>query len=135
MNTFDQVKQSLLVRSVQHIRKQGKPSIDSQKACRYQQDGLGCAAAPFIVEYDSGMENITFNGLVEDGKFCPMLDKDAAKEVWFVNRLQDAHDGAVREMAKTREPFLQLYERRIGAVARDHGLVVPPTIAMGRRAY
>lgn len=129
-----QEMQELLNRSVQHVRKQGKPSVKFDNplagaACLYRSaQGLGCGAAPFINVYsvdmddgeDAGAWSTTFTEHWRDS-----LDPLAVKHRGFVRHLQECHDDA----SHNRANFLAEYEAFIQRLASANGLDVPPTEA------
>lgn len=119
--------QYLFDKSLAHIRKQGKPSIDDDGDCLYfGPNGCGCAARPFIVhpnsdfDYD-GFEDADWESLAGHSFLLDMdlgLDPKAVRHSNFVLALQRAHDN----VAKDPGSFLHLYERQMARVAADHDL-------------
>lgn len=131
--------QYLFDRSVQHIRRQGEASIEAsstkQFTCIYRSSkGLGCAAAPFIVEYRDVMERRRWDRLIDyaynlNEAIQPwMFDPLAVKHSQFVLSLQEAHDhSAFLHDTKDINPnFLRDYELQIQYVAARHKLVYTP---------
>lgn len=126
--------QDLFNRSVKHIRKQGKPSVNlrfgAAATCTYRApDGCGCAAAPFITDYVPSMEGTLFCGLAIIKQYADKLDPVAVKHCGFVRELQMCHD---RPSAEPHHIFRGRFERNVAGVAARHGLTVPPLVAMGR---
>lgn len=119
-----EVRQRLFDISLNHIRKQGKPSVrltaDTQGTyCEYRgSDGCGCAAAPFILEYKVGMEGSRFSGLV--AFYADSLDETAVANNSFVDRLQTQHDDVARMVAP--ELFMRVYEERMSLLADAYDL-------------
>jgi hypothetical protein len=105
-----EVLQQLLNRSVAHIRQQGKPSMEDDSCLYRSPDGRGCAAAPFIKNYDPEMEHDDWSALAVH--WADALDPEAVLHEKFVTDvLQESHDNAARARANT--DFLQEYEQRI----------------------
>lgn len=131
-----QEMQDLLTRSVNHIRRQGKPAGYVNGCffiCEYHaQDGSSCAAAPFISSYTQALEKKGFGDLVQ--LFPEQLDPIAVKHVNLVRAMQSAHD-QVAEYDASPAAFLREFENRMAYVAQRFGLIVPPPIAMGARTY
>lgn len=134
-------KQELLIRSVQHVRKQGRPSMRPREGggapyCFYRSpDGLSCAAAPFINDYDSRMDDQASAmaggwGATFVKNWEERLDPLAAKHYVFVRELQKCHDNAASDPM-----FIKSFNARIHDLARLEGLIVPPPIAMGARTF
>lgn len=134
MSTDKQELQDLLNRSVQHIRQQGKPSVkyanpSDGSQCMYRSPlGLSCAAAPFIINYDIGMDD----GALAGGwsrffinSWRDHLDPVAVKHQSFVRRLQKCHDDASNDRIR----FLELFEAYVADLAGEFGLTVPPVAA------
>ena len=88
MNTL----QKLFDMSLTHIRKQGKPSRSNGNtgACKYKLGKLGCATAPFIVNYKKGMEGKNWRAVLRH--FSDHVLPESIKHVAFVMRLQYCHD-------------------------------------------
>lgn len=124
------VLQKLFDTSLNHIRKQGRPSANNG-TCSYRSlDGYSCAAAPFIREYSRRMENKSWAILCD--KFHHCLDPVALENGDFVQDLQRAHDGAYNKYEVFRggdDPekymvhFMSEYERNMRDIASVHGLV------------
>lgn len=126
--------QDLLNRSVAHVRQQGKPSMRNAKSlddagCMYRSpDGLSCAAAPFIIIYDAGMDDGEEAGGWSNfftNSWRDHLEPLAVKHQSFVRRLQKCHDDASRD----RHRFLEHYEAFVADLAAEFSLDVPPLAA------
>lgn len=129
-----EILQSLFDRSVNHVLDQGKPSAIvegfNRATCLYHHpEGLKCAAAIFINNYDPAMEGGTWTKLCQD--FSGSLDPDSVDHPIFVTRLQYAHDEAARDatMTSTDSSFLPRYARRVRQVGVEYGLKIPPRLA------
>ena len=112
------MKQELFDIALEHIRQQGRPSLNEYGQCRYRtEDGLSCAAAPFIQDYDPSMEHVGFIRLVEDAHYQPRLDPRAVEHFELVCELQLAHDSA-----SDGADFMSEYEANMRQVARSYNL-------------
>src|SRR5712692_9130291 len=89
-----------------HVVRQGKPSfvianlggntISDNISCRYRgNEGLQCAAAPFVVNYTPECE-LPFCSLL--AIHPDVLDPDAIPHGLLIEKLQGAHDNAVRDI-------------------------------------
>jgi hypothetical protein len=116
--------QTLLNTSVAHVLKQGKPSAkltpspyvgeEDKVTCLYRgEDGLQCAAGPFIVHYSPDMENKIFSVLAESLRFRDGLQEDARVHAEFVNTLQTAHDEAARRALRDGADFISAYKEQL----------------------
>ena len=124
--------QKLFDKSLQHIRKQGKPSYSTEeRLCRYNQDGLGCGAAPFILKYEKSMEGKRWIDLVPHEDYKVLLDPLAVEYSGFVSQLQNAHDGAAVNYLSGEvtfgtptylELFMDKYETEMKDLAQRYGL-------------
>ena len=109
--------QSLLETSFKHVMNQGKPSIGPSigpKACMYKTDeGLHCAAYPFIKNYSPAMEGHAWHSLVRD--FPNDIEPRAAKNRSFVSILQSVHDcsSSSHRDGKFIKTYLNLLKRQI----------------------
>lgn len=67
--------------AVEHLLLQNKKSISREQICLYDGDGVCCAAAPFIKDYNVNMENQNWKDIthIEDHKV-------------LINSLQNIHD-------------------------------------------
>lgn len=113
--------QEIFDTSLNHIRKQGAPSVDPEdkRVCLYRgPNGLQCAAGPFVT--DEVDEGISFEDLFEEAYVRHFTEKEKI----FVTSLQSCHDGAVVEPAYCGgEDFMRRYERRMEVLADSEGLV------------
>jgi hypothetical protein len=112
------VLQNLLNISVAHVLKQGKPSAklgeEDRVTCLYRgEDGLQCAAGPFIVRYSPDMESKIFSVLAKNSRFRDGLQEDARDHAEFVNTLQSAHDEAARRMLRDGADFISAYKEQL----------------------
>lgn len=128
-------QQELFDISLQHIRKQGKPSVNIRHrdlgrpeiSCVYRsEDGCGCAAAPFIVDYTPTLENNSISNLA--GSRPQHVDPRALANIELVTQLQQAHDNtAIDEISATiSDVFLEDYEHRMKWIAEKYGLTYAP---------
>ena len=130
----EEVLQSLLNRSVAHVRKQGKPSGNPEHGsfrCLYRAvDGSSCAAAPFITAYDTDMEEMGWGRLASN--FPDRVEPAAREHAEFVEVLQSAHDSAARISCECDTDFLNVYERQLASnlaawnARHEETLTVPP---------
>lgn len=120
--------------SLNHVLKQGKPSImESTGACLYKgPEGEGCGAAPFITDYVEEMEHKPFEMLVE--QFPNSVDPDVKDEIDFVAALQLAHDEAAIPKSKDGKVFLDRYASSMRMIARAAGLSMYETASILRSA-
>lgn len=120
--------QYLLDTSYNHVIKQGKPAAEN-KMCWYKSpEGLSCAAAPFIIEYNEEMERQSWRSLAIKDEFVPFLDPIAVKHCNFVAELQGAHDGASINVGND-EAFISEYRARIRNIVDDYDLTLPEIAA------
>lgn len=114
--------QSLFNTSLEHIRKQGKPSRKG-KICVYKtEDGLGCAAAPFIKTYRPEMDSgngICFSHICS--QFPDNVVKEAFANMYFVDQLQNCHD-----RIDTYSDFMTQYEINMKNLAERFDLFYTP---------
>lgn len=126
---YQQILQNLFDTSLNHIRKQGGPSkamlpsrTDPEKiveSCVYKSpDSKGCAAAPFIKEYDPAMEKKTWANVVES--FPDKVEPLAVEFEEFVTSLQECHDDAA--VYSETVGFLPVYEKRMAELAERYDL-------------
>lgn len=115
--------QSLFDRSLAHIRQQGVPSVDLDgESCVYRgSSGRACAAAPFIVNYNTAMEGETWIGV------CQAFKREVESLAWenqsFVRRLQMCHDSAVIDSTfDDFESFMPTYEANMKQAAAEYEL-------------
>lgn len=124
--TNQEEMQSLFNVAIQHVRKQGKPSGDEKGGrfiCAYRaDDGLQCAAAPFIRDYSTTMEGSNFSSLATAPHFRRFLDPLALKHNVLIAEIQFCHDAPAGAYA---EDFLQEFEDGMAMVAARYGLEVP----------
>jgi hypothetical protein len=116
----DEVR-DLIHRSINHVRAQGRPSVDptlvldntiNQFRCAYRSsEGLMCAAGMFILEYDPRMEGHSWPFLLENFPHC--LDPAALGQSEIVATLQACHDQAYLDSISRKVPFLQCYEAHV----------------------
>lgn len=77
--------------SLAHIESQARCATDEIGNCQYRtSEGLGCAAAPFIREYNEWMEGKGWEILAVN--FPASLDPIAVKHKDYVANLQGCHD-------------------------------------------
>lgn len=137
--TPQEQRQWLFEVSLKFLRKQGKPSATYSEGgglteCVYQsEDGCGCAARPFIVEYDPYMEGRAWEDVVdlldeEDDNERPFSRRvvvpQAIAHEEFVKALQNMHDGAARRSKNGLEFTVDL-ERSAFEVANKWNLRYP----------
>lgn len=115
--------QYLFDTSLNHIRKQGKPSIFGGP-CEYRgPDGLQCAAGPFILEYHEDMEGTTFSELIDvEGYDADRFNAIAVKHREFVDTLQFAHDNPTKYYRDGYGLFMEKYEDSMYSIAKMHKL-------------
>lgn len=115
--------QYLFDKSYNHIMTQGEPSFDANSGyCQYHSDnGLQCAAGPFIVKYSEGMEEKDFTEVVEHFTL-DYFDPIAFKHSDFVGLLQKCHD---LNRKKHGNAFITAFQRDMEKVAYEHGLTAP----------
>lgn len=118
--------QSLFNTSLNHIRKQGKQSNrkneNGKLVCCYKSaDGYGCAAAPFITNYDPMMDSETM--MFDDvcTHFPQSVVEEAKNNSQFVRELQRCHD-----KIDQYHNFMEYYEVHMKNLARDYGLEYSP---------
>jgi len=123
-----QEKQALFDISLNHIRAQGGPSMKDD-SCMYRgENGRSCAAAPFITDFQGGMERSSFLLLAANSKFRPYLDPLAVKHRAFVESLQSAHDDTAAILEDSG--FMVWYEKCMADLAEDERLhYTPPEVA------
>lgn len=120
-----QERQALFDISLNHIRAQGGPSM-KDNSCMYRgENGRSCAAAPFITDFQDGMEGTSFLVLAAS-EFRPYLDPLAVKHRYLVGYLQDAHD----EPAAVPEDgaFMAVYEKEMADLAKYEQLHYTPPV-------
>lgn len=130
--------QELLAISVQHIRKQGRPSLNGF-GCAYRgDDGAQCAAAPFITDYTPEMDNGEnhFKAVLEK---WPLRVLPAARdEPDFVRWvLQMPHDKASRDGDNFLASYHSALAEELSKFNERNGtcIVLPPAAAMGRATF
>jgi hypothetical protein len=111
------VLQSLFNTSLNHIRKQGKPSKNSGRCVYKAEDGCACAAAPFIIEYDPKMDEMAMGWIRVCEKFPNNVVKDASDNIFFVSDLQSCHDNVIET-----DDFMYEYESNMKRLAKHYGL-------------
>ncbi len=116
-------RQALFDISLNHIRAQGEPSMDEQGCVFRNAEGLGCAAAPFITNYEPEVEEISIYGGCDVEKY---FDPLAVKHSELVAMLQLAHDGVCEHI-----DFLGAYEYQMEKLAKKHSLSYTPPDAAG----
>lgn len=119
MKTFvDETEQQqyLFDTSARHILRQGRQSIRQVDGmCVYRAaNGDGCAAAPFITEYDSLMEGRGWVGLIH--LFRANLAPETVGQSEFVSLLQVCHDHA------GKGTFMVDWSRAMRDLAEKYGL-------------
>lgn len=122
-------KQYLFDKAFRHVIQQGRPSVKLDLAakdgpmyyCVYKsEDGCGCAAAPFIINYKPEMEKNRFRIVAENFPFD--VDPVAIAHADFVMELQQAHD----DNSKIPGPeFTRVYTHIMHKIARQHRLEMP----------
>lgn len=119
------VLQSLFNTSLEHIRKQGKPSRSPDNTyCLYKSpDGSSCAAAPFITVYDPRMDKdvMGFHRLCDN--FPDNINKEALENRSFVRMLQKCHDSVGID-----GDFMLEYEANMKSLAKDFELEYLPQV-------
>lgn len=126
-------RQSLLNKSVEHVLRQGRPSVATDSGmCVYRgSQGLQCAAGPFIFHYVPEMENKSWTSLVHH--YPDHVDTVALQNAAFVNLLQAAHDSAsasssssLRDSEVLRNAeFMRLYKENIYKLVARERLDLP----------
>ena len=101
--------------SYTHVIKQGAPAKDSIGNCRYRtEDGLCCAAAPFVRPKDRNNRKI-WEALVRYHGY-------SAKNKYLIRALQKAHDNAA---SSDDSLFLEIYKKKAKNVADEFSLKIP----------
>lgn len=133
-------RQRLLNISVAHVLQQGEPSVEPSPhgghRCVYRdKSGKGCAAAPFIIDYDKRMENLSWTAVcnaVKRGDLTVKLDESATSLHGFVSDLQSLHDKAAiepeRNQVRTKEEFIRLYKEQLIIFCARWHLEVPAIV-------
>lgn len=117
-----EVAQKLFNMSLEHVRKQGCQSINpknNQCVYKFNRNGvdIGCAAAPFILEYKDGMNECGgWYSLIKAPEFIPCLMEDAVDNKFLVHCLQLCHDNS------SHDNFLTSYESKMKILADWFGL-------------
>ncbi len=122
--------QRLLDEAWAHIIAQGHASVYEDSDMRYEDgvcrydggDGIGCAFAPAIKDYDPEMETVSAADVIEQfpNKVHAWV-RDVNK--LFANEVQRAHDNAV--IQTPREHFMSKFKANMAAVAERYSLVCP----------
>lgn len=95
--------------AVTHLLEQGEKSEYEKGNCVYNgPEGLCCAAAPFIEDYDPNMEGKSWYGLTDS--YC-----QSHKHSTLIKRLQDIHDDAP----------VSVWPSNLSRMAYDFGLEEP----------
>jgi hypothetical protein len=105
-------KQQLFDISAKHVLGNGKPGINAGGTCVY--DGIGCAAAPFIVEEDRASAYGTWFSVAEAAKNEHEQD--------FVRKLQRCHDDAHMNTFGTGDSFIKAFDKKMRVLANEYGL-------------
>ena len=114
--------------ALNHIRKQNGPAFSEGLGCLYRtEDGMSCAFAPFIINYDSKLENVPANRLVQDsdGTFDGKIDsKVNPAHASFYADLQRCHDDAADGFiaGEDEEWFMEQYEKFMSQLAHYAGI-------------
>lgn len=136
------VRQRLLNISVAHVLQQGEPSVEPRPhvngefRCVYRdKDGKGCAAAPFIIEYDKKMENLSWTAVcnaVYRGDLSVKLDETASSLHGFVSDLQSLHDHAAIDpktcKVRSKEEFIRIYKEKLILFCAKRHLELPAIV-------
>lgn len=115
------LKQKLFDVALNHIREQGRPSIDKCGECVYQgEDGKSCAFAPAIKTYRKAMEFNSASTLLvnfsEDlVEWVRPIDLD------FANKIQLCHDDHANYNSDD-DKFLADFESSMESLAEKEGL-------------
>lgn len=108
-------KQELFNTSAKHVLKNGRPSINSKRQCRYA--GIGCAAAPFLkpsMRAALDTQNVVWTALVGNGKVSP-------HHRLLVQELQGCHDNPALT-PDPKVPFIKRYKEGMRRLAAAHKL-------------
>lgn len=127
MSSYDeqrrQRRQRLFDTSYHHIMKQGMPSMVGASCLYSGPHGTSCAAAPFIIDYDPSMENLTWGVLVAQFPPGTVTDESLTEED-LVADLQDCHDQSASP-ERDDDTFIRLFKDKMKALAERQGLTVP----------
>lgn len=136
-------KQDLLNASVAQVVNQGGPSYIATRVeegvsfgCVYRSDdGRGCGAAPFIVNYKPEMEHKSWSTLID--KFPNDLMPEAIGDnAYFVRDLQAAHDNTThytfnKETCELNvKDFFKKYCDRIQKLCNKYSLTIPVELVL-----
>ena len=126
-----EANQEVFDRAWNHILKQGKKSItvneDGQVNCVYKsENGLSCAFAPCIKEYNPILENKSAFVLFDNG-YSECLDPVILNaDPDFCSSVQYCHDGAPNDSDKV---FINDFKRRMIKLAKEKDLKISdPTV-------
>lgn len=130
MNKTHEANQQLLNEAWAHIIKQGCASVleacdvdYADASCQYRNpQGLGCAMAPVIVDYDPEMETISAADLLSQfGENLHAWALDVRPD--FAGEVQRAHDNATKHA--TRAGFIPAFKENMQATATRYNLRCP----------
>jgi hypothetical protein len=121
--------QYLFDKSSKHILAQGKASTsdeDPAKCVFKNEQGLGCAFAPFILKYNKSMDSECFSATDVIHKYKSSVDPIAVKHSNICDALQECHDEAT-PLASDRatyddEKFMNAYKKNLQRVAVNYKL-------------
>lgn len=115
--------QYLFNKSYIHIVKQGRSSVLGPVCAYKSDDGCGCAAAPFIINYKPMMENLRWKNLAT--QYPKDLDPIAVEQTEFVTELQAAHDN---HAWAHKDEFIPKYKDEMRRIADYYGLQIPSEV-------
>jgi len=116
--TQKEAQQHIFDLALNHIRKQGGPSISGSKCAYRGEGGRSCAFAPAIKEYDEMMEGRLAWVLL---KMFPenMIPEAIIAGVALCQDVQFCHDN----VADCDDRFMENFERNMKDVATTHSLI------------
>ena len=125
--TVFEATQRVFTEAYKHIIAQGVPSMSLKWGCVYKLETKGgpflsCAFAPCIREYDSKMEEVNANGLIDD--FPDNLYAWVRKaDVDICNLIQAAHDEPARNCSV--EDFINAFKANMNVIAKKYNFEIP----------
>ena len=122
-------KQFVFDTALEHIRNQGGGSYfikddnygNKEPSCQYKYNGLGCAFAPMIAEYDESLENNSACNLVNsfEDKLYPSAVEAGGE---FCQEIQRCHDSAAMDDYLRKGGFMGMYEHNMKRLAHKYKL-------------
>jgi len=116
--TQKEAQQHIFDLALNHIRKQGGPSLSGLKCAYRGEGGRSCAFAPAIKEYDEGMEGRSAWVLLERFPENVIPEAIIAGKV-LCQDVQSCHDIE----ADCGDRFMENFERNMKDVATTHSLI------------